>query len=148
TARRQMAARVRMETPVLYFYADRDTTVRVRVQFHRGLMTEWFPTAVVSQGAVAAATIRDPNEASAIEWPTVRVTPSAAPTFPLERGESHYYAARGTDAAPLSVGGARERFLFYRGVADFDAPVSAALEPDGRVVVKNLSTSDIPAAIL
>ena len=56
-ARRLMAARVRMETPVLYFYSDRDTTVRVRVKFHHGLMTEWFPSAVVSQGAVGATTL-------------------------------------------------------------------------------------------
>ena len=60
-ARREMAARVRMETPVLYFYSDRDTTVRVRVSFHHGLMTEWFPPAAVSQGAVGSATLRDPG---------------------------------------------------------------------------------------
>ena len=147
-ARRQMAARVRMETPVLYFYSDRDTTVRVRVLFHHGLLTEWFPPAVVAQQAVAATTLHDPNEASVIEWPRVRVTPTASPAFPVERGESRYYAARSTDAAPLSVGGGRERFLFYRGVADFDAPLSTAVEPDGRILVKNLSANEIPAAIL
>ena len=112
-ARRAMAARVRMETPVLYFYSNRDTTVRVRVRFHRGLMTEWYPPAVVSQGAVSAATLRNPNQSSVIEWPSVRVTPTAPPAFPLERGESRYYAARSTDAAPLSVGDQHERFLFY-----------------------------------
>jgi len=147
-ARREMAARVRMETPVLYFYADRDTTVSVRVLFHHGLMTEWFPSAAVKQGPVAASTLRVADETSTIEWPRVRVTPAASPAFPLERGESHYYAARNTDAAPLSVGGGRERFLFYRGVADFDAPLSAAFEPDGRIAVRNRGSSDIPAAIL
>jgi len=147
-ARRAMAARVRMETPVLYFYSDRDTTVRVRVSFHHGLMTEWFPPAVVSQGAVAAATLRDPAASSVIEWPSVHVTPVAAPAFPNERGESRYFAARATDAAPLAVGVARERFLFYRGVADFDASLSAAFESDGRILVKNLSSADIPTAIL
>jgi hypothetical protein len=147
-ARQQMAARVRMETPVLYFYSDRDTTLRVRVNFHHGLMTEWFPPAAVSQGAVGAATLRDPAATSVIEWPSVHVTPSAAPAFATERGESRYYAARTTDAAPLAVGGARERFLFYRGVADFDASISAAFESDGRILVKNLSPADIPAAIL
>src|SRR5262245_40034329 len=34
---------VRMETPVLYFYAPREVDVRVQVKFHRGLITEWFP---------------------------------------------------------------------------------------------------------
>ena len=147
-ARRQMAARVRMETPVLYFYSDRDTTVRVRVSFHHGLITEWFPPAAVSQGAVSAATLHDPATTSVIEWPAVRVAPTAAPSFPTERVESRYYAARSTDAAPLSVAGARERFLFYRGVADFDVPLSASFEGDGRILLKNLSANEIPAAIL
>ena len=147
-ARRLMAARVRMETPVLYFYSDRDTTVRVRVKFHHGLMTEWFPSAVVSQGAVAATTLWDPAATSVIEWPNVHVSPAATPSFPTEGSESRYYAARATDAAPLAVGGARERFLFYRGVADFDASLSAAFESDGRILVKNLSSADIPTAIL
>ena len=147
-ARRQMAARVRMETPVLYFYSDRDTTVRVHVTFHHGLMTEWFPPASVSQGAVGSAALHDPATTSVIEWPSVHVTPAASPAFPTERGESRYYAARATDAAPLSVGGARERFLFYRGVADFESPLGAAFEGDGRILVKDLWPTDIPAAIL
>ncbi len=147
-ARRGMAARVRMETPVLYFYSNRDTTVRVRVRFHRGLMTEWYPPAVVSQAAVSAATLRNPNESSVIEWPSVRVSPTAQPAFPLERGASHYYAARSTDAAPLSVGDQHERFLFYRGVADFDASLSAAVDGDGRIVLKNVSDAEIPAVVL
>lgn len=147
-ARRAMAARVRMETPVLYFYSDRDTTVRVLVHFHHGLITEWYPPAAVSQAAVSAALLRAPNEVSAIEWPNVRVTPAAQPAFPVEREQSHYYAARNTDASSVSVGGQHERFLFYRGVADFDAPLSAAVLDAKRVVVKDLTSSEIPAVIL
>src|SRR6202521_5095623 len=39
---------VRMETPVLYFYAGRETTVNVRVRFRQGAITEWFPRGVVT----------------------------------------------------------------------------------------------------
>ena len=39
---------VRMETPVLYFYAPRETSVNVSVGFPGGLITEWFPRADVS----------------------------------------------------------------------------------------------------
>src|ERR1051325_9791746 len=38
-----LRAKVRMETPVLYFYGPRDTRANVRVRFPRGLMTEWYP---------------------------------------------------------------------------------------------------------
>src|SRR5215218_6613444 len=34
---------VRLETPVLYFYAPRETTVDVSVRFPGGLITEWYP---------------------------------------------------------------------------------------------------------
>ena len=36
---------VRMETPVIYFYAERQTTVSVRVDFVNGKITEWYPQA-------------------------------------------------------------------------------------------------------
>ncbi len=36
---------VRMETPVLYFYSNRETTISVHVSFAQGLITEWYPHA-------------------------------------------------------------------------------------------------------
>src|SRR6185369_1563445 len=36
---------VRMETPVLYFYAPHPLEVSVDVRFPQGLMTEWYPHA-------------------------------------------------------------------------------------------------------
>src|SRR2546430_1186719 len=41
---------VRMETPVLYFYAPREMTVDASVQFPKGIITEWFPRATSSGG--------------------------------------------------------------------------------------------------
>lgn len=41
----QISGLVRMETPVLYFYAQRPLTLSVRVDFPRGLITEWYPQA-------------------------------------------------------------------------------------------------------
>jgi hypothetical protein len=34
---------VRMETPVIYFYAPREVKARVNVQFPHGVITEWYP---------------------------------------------------------------------------------------------------------
>src|SRR4051812_32269360 len=44
-----LSGTVRMETPVLYFYAARETTVNVNVRFPKGAITEWFPPAVTAQ---------------------------------------------------------------------------------------------------
>jgi len=130
---------VRMETPVLYFYSTGDITVDVKVLFHHGVITEWFPRATVTPSTLGTAGDRDGRLAGSVgaaAWTKVRVRPGAAPNFLREASPSHYYPARETDAAPVQVGSATERFLFYRGVGEFPAPIDAVVEPDGRVVVR------------
>jgi hypothetical protein len=126
-----IAATVRMETPVIYFYAPRQTTVDVAVRFPRGLVTEWYPRAAVTP----AATVTDPayaqGFASSAMWSRVTVVPGESEQFPIEAKPSHYYAARRTDAATLRVGNQTEKFLFYRGVATVKLPLSATVSPDG-----------------
>src|SRR5437016_9235832 len=127
---------VRMETPVLYFYASQDSTASVKVLFPKNVITEWYPKATVSRT----------NDA--IEWRDVRILPNAAAEFPAEPGQSHYYAARETDAAPLQVGSQKEKFLFYRGVGTFALPISVKAEADGRILVKNLRADEVSGLIL
>lgn len=146
-ARSSLVATVRMETPVIYFYSDKPTAVGVRVKFPRGLITEWFPYATVTQPQVHPEVLSDPSVVSMIEWPYVEIAPGRQVTFPQGNGTSHYYAARATDAAPVRVGGNDEKFLFYRGVASFPVPISAALTEEG-VKLTNLGTDPIPGVIL
>src|SRR3954447_6340550 len=40
-----LTARVRMETPVLYFYSGAEMDVSVKVDFPKGKITEWYPQA-------------------------------------------------------------------------------------------------------
>src|SRR5258708_15492498 len=60
--------------------------------------------------------------------------------------------ARSTSATPLSVhteaGDQPEKFLFYRGVAAFAPPLSASLNAQGDLRVKNLTFDEIPDLIL
>jgi hypothetical protein len=148
TARSTLHGKVRMETPVLYFYSPRDVTASVHVQFPRGVMTEWYPHASVTQGQVDATTLANPNYASAIDWQSVFIAAHATFSFPTESGESHYYAARATDALPVSVNGHAEKFLFYRGVANFDVPLAAAVQSDGSMRITNLGVQPLPVVIL
>jgi hypothetical protein len=127
-----LAGTVRMETPVLYFYASRETTVTVAVRFRQGAVTEWFPDAAVTPVAVHPAPFGAPGFEGTITWRNVKVLPGARATFPNDSRPSHYYAARETDAAPLQVGSARDRFLFYRGVGTFAPPIAATL--NGRTI--------------
>jgi hypothetical protein len=140
-------ALVRMETPVIYFYADRETTVSVRVDFSKGKITEWYPQA----RGVYVPGPNDERNPSTLDWGRITVLPGAEENFPVETKPSHYYPARETDAAPLRVCGVkgeqREKFLFYRGVGTFDQPLTVKLD-DGDVVAKNTSADSIPQLIL
>ena len=126
---------VRMETPVLYFYASGEATANVKVRFPKGVITEWYPRAAMSASN------------NTIEWHDVRVSPASTPDFPVETLRSHYYAARETDAAPLEVGSQKEKFLFYRGVGTFSLPVSVKMADDRQILVKNLGSDAVSGII-
>ena len=79
-ARSSLVATVRMETPVIYFYSDKPTAVGVRVKFPRGLITEWFPYATVTQPQVHPEVLSDPSVVSMIDWPYVEIAPDRKST--------------------------------------------------------------------
>jgi hypothetical protein len=145
---------VRMETPVLYFYDSRETTVSVKVSFSNGVITEWYPHAnrVEPQSERIGEVLYNKRLDGSIEWDAVTVAPGLRADFPAEGRDSHYYAARQTSATALRVktasGEQREKFLFYRGVAAFDVPISARLTAGGKVVVENHTEQGIPNVIL
>src|SRR5215467_5083056 len=72
-ARGALLGKVRMETPVLYFYAPQETSVDVKVRFPRGLMTEWYPHADVMEAIVGPNTLKQSKSTSTIEWRNVLV---------------------------------------------------------------------------
>ena len=125
-----LSGRIRMETPVIYFYAPHEMTVRASVRFPQGVITEWFPRpSGVADDIINSAFRGD------VAWTNVKVRPGASAQFPDERDKNHYYVARETDAAPLQVGGDHERFLFYRGVGRMPPPITARVADDGQIVV-------------
>jgi hypothetical protein len=128
-------ATVRMETPVLYFYGERDSAANVKVGFPKGTITEWYPKAVTG---------RPYNN---IAWPNIRIVPEQSADFPAG-GDSHYYAARETDAAALEVASQKEKFLFYRGVGTFPLPIAAKATADGKIEIKRLSRDAVDGLIL
>ncbi len=143
-----LPAKVRMETPVLYFYAPGDTTVNVAVRFRQGLVTEWFPRAAVTPETATASSLRRSDFDSSITWTNVKVSPGATEDFPSETSGSHYYVARKTDASPLQLESDKEKFLFYRGVGGFEPPISARVARDGKVIVTNRNGEPVDDVIL
>src|SRR5262245_16483860 len=90
----------RMETPVLYFYTDRETPIDVTVRFPKGLITEWYPFIYDLKPALgnAAPEVRD----GSVRW-FGTVIPNASAKLPSHGESNHYYHARETDAAVVRV---------------------------------------------
>jgi hypothetical protein len=84
----------------------------------------------------------------AIAWSDIKIQPGSTANFPVESGPSRYYAARGTDAAPITVGDQQEKFLFYRGVGRFQVPLWARVLDDGKVTVENRGAEPVSAVFL
>ncbi|MEA3208870.1 MAG: hypothetical protein QOE70_1927 [Chthoniobacter sp.] len=133
-----MQCRQRMETPVIYFYTESERTVDVAVTFPEGTITEWYP-----QETAADLLLRPASQMAkrpALNWKGVQLVPPSSAAgkqlalrLPQDNGTSHYFAARETDAALVTSstkGGQSEveKFLFYRGVAGFQAPLHVTLE--------------------
>ena len=143
------SAIVRMETPVLYFYAPHPMSASVRVGFPQGLITEWYPRAsVVQPSSFSLASGMSVETGSSIEWNSFDVLPDSQPKFPAENRPSHYYAARETDAASVRIAGQREKLIFYRGVGGFSVPLRAGFVDEGRLALRNAGPDPIPALIV
>jgi len=134
--------RQRMETPVIYFYSDQEQSVNATVNFPQGIVTEWYPQAA-SPGKIKA----DFLGPKVLRWDNVHILPmkentSLAASLMSESSGSHYYAARETDADFLRIdfgccGGRKvetEKFLFYRGVGNFAAPLTVTQSGDGESI--------------
>jgi hypothetical protein len=116
--------RIRMETPVVYFYSPRPTTVSLRVKFPAGVMTEWYP--------------RAESQLQVLDWKNIEVLPGADLEYPTGKGDSHYYAARATDSAALRVDKEQEKLLFYRGTGDFQPPAQPRFNFKGQLELRGV----------
>lgn len=163
---------VKMETPVIYFYGDDTAEVNVKVGFHGGTISQWYPQR--KSGDTPNLVKRDEEKMSdklkevlgeremvkwtpidfskpydgAIEW-DVEILPKAesdpAMTFKPEENTTWIYP-RVPDANMLKVGDEYEDYLFYRGVGNFDLPATFRVDGYETLVVKNHSKEAIPFA--
>ena len=147
-AREKLWGKVRMETPVIYFYSPDERDAQVSVAFHQGVITEFFPSPVNPTAPFNTVSLRAPGQVHSLKW-NVKLVPGSAESYPTENDASHYYAARSTDATPVHMGVESEKFIFYRGVANFAVPVRAIPTDDDSVVIVNaLGDATLPGVIL
>ena len=122
----RIRTRVRMETPVTYFYTDIERKVRASVEFPQGLLTEFYPPVVSMAPAFDSQKAfqegGEPVGQGKLDWgeidliPTSKLLPAiddqqtaawmgehlASSILPFAGGD-HYAAARNTDSALVHV---------------------------------------------
>src|SRR5260221_10876078 len=94
-----------METPVTYFYTDEPALVDVRVDFPKGLLTEFYPPPVQMAPMVGKDEKSKPAPVgqSFLNWGRLLITPSPWPAtrptlIPKTTADDRYAAARQTDS--------------------------------------------------
>lgn len=153
----------RMETPVTYFYTDDERIVDVTVEFPRGLLTEFYPP-VRQFGPAYKKDAPEPLEKSWLRWGKIRLLPHRLAVndagivpflMPVKPDEgAHYAYARETDSAYVQLAEAaeatiyREKFLFYRGVGNFNLPVTLSSSGNDRFIVSHTGRTALRYAFL
>lgn len=143
----RMRALVRMETPVIYFYTQAPMDVSLKVGFPTGRMTEWYPAVwdstphLLDWGTFRVDPTKNPalpKESSPNHYYAAREV-DAAPV--LVRGQQFSIDGAGCQKRQFEFTRGRsgefcvttkqteewERYLFYRGVGDFEPLVNATL---------------------
>ena len=136
----------RMETPVTYFYVDREREVHAAVRFPKGLLTEFYPP-VREMMPIYTPGKDDTVGDSSLVWNNIRLIPQEKAgkdvQLPAVKGDDHYGYARETDAAIVRIDDKflnksfYEKFLFYRGVGNFQMPVSMVAQGSGSFTISN-----------
>ena len=165
----RVVAQQRMETPVTYFYTDVPRTVNVRVDFPQGLLTEWYPRAKRA-GPGQQNSFGTIQGRAFLDWGPVRLTPPeqfadvrvripsgktgkvVPASLPPVAADDHYGQARETDSAIVETVDANrisqfEKFLFYRGLGNFELPIKLVALGGDRFEVTN-SAADASGALL
>ena len=138
----RIRGRVRMETPVTYFYTDRFRSVNARVDFPKGLLTEFYPPArkmLPRFDPKAAFSLGEAIGNSSLDWGRIDLIPPSSlvndiPNATLRRqlqtrivnsllprgpNDEHYAAARATDSALVHFRGRRPHGLATRPEQSF-----------------------------
>ncbi|MCZ7648559.1 MAG: hypothetical protein M5U26_25415 [Planctomycetota bacterium] len=144
----KMYARLKMETPVTYFYTPKPLDIRVKVRFPGGILTQWFPNALSFEPGIAEPGQPGPAlKDGVLDWGRVHLEPPGGPPpeLPEVAPDDPWTFARQTDSAfvsvrnPYGVGSPfeYEKYLFYRGLGNLELPLVLTTQPGGGVSLRN-----------
>ncbi|MBI5362467.1 MAG: hypothetical protein HZA53_04755 [Planctomycetes bacterium] len=154
-----LALQLKMETPVVYFYAPGTWRLDLDVRFPHGLVTQWWPTAqrvnepcargaeVLAEHCARVANLKDGFVSWGRHDDLVILPPDAEVELAPVAADDPWGFARAVASNPLRVARAveeegkptryeleHERLLFYRGLGDFALPLAVRVRTEERRV--------------
>ncbi len=155
-------AKIRMETPVIYFYPEKEMDVSVEVSFAEGRITETFPHSsggLVFPAAMGMSGARG-NWKGSLHRPTDKSALAEIPRIPESNNVEPYAAAREVPDAWIfasaldEIPGLQvqpqfpqvEKFIFYRGAGNGFIPLQTKLSAES-VRLTNYSEGAVPFAV-
>lgn len=137
---------VKMETPVIYFYSSKSQNATVQVDFPQGIISQWYPQNTSGNKMHDNWDFTKPYKGR-MKW-KVRVLPlnsNKKLTPPQEEETKIWISPRATDANLIeSQKREVEKFIFYRGVANFAIPIETKFVSDNELTVKNTGPNTLP----
>ncbi len=139
----EFAVTQKMETPVLYFYSDREISAQIRVDFPGGVFGQYFPAPTSFSPSVGKATgLKNGTMTFDI---TVLKTPVPIPFVEVS---NIYSPARDVRSNVIrNQRNEAEKFIFYRGLGRFDTVVRVTSK-EQELRIENRGEHLVPAAFL
>lgn len=137
--RRLENVRMRLETPVIYFYPPPNLTeplnVTVDVQFRGGWLSEFYPAATDNSPGLGLRRL-DRNAVGSLQWSGLEVGALGddAKSLIPETNDHVWLAPRQTESSLVRIVNAEtgqheaENYLFYRGVGNFPGPLQVTTD--------------------
>lgn len=135
----------KMETPVIYFYGKPETKVNVVVDFPKGIISQYYPKA--TSFTPKAEDIKTIGPSQFIF--DVKLKPvDFVGNIPATVHDSVWNPARKVQANTIEVENEHEKFIFYRGVADFPSILKVESPEGNKLRLSNLSNRTIGHAFV
>ena len=163
---------IKMETPVIYFYSDKEREVDVNVEFKGGIMNQWYPDSVDKKKRFNNITRLKPKNKDlafpnldkinlnnlsfhntlkdSLNWKVKVLSPDSYLSYTnrQEQETPTWINPRFVDANMLQIGKDREKFIFYRGLARFKQPFMVSAQSDSQITIENTGSDEIGFALV
>lgn len=131
----------KMETPVIYFYSDQQRRVSVNVKFPKGVITETFPAPTRTFPGLDTKVLQGGDTTFEVD-----VLNTQNGNIPFVDSHNIYSHARNVNSNIVRTNTEQEKFIFYRGLGQFQPQIQIQSSFGGLRLRAN-SIQSIPQAL-